>query len=396
VDFLAIQETKMEEITKGLCYSLWGSRNCDWLVVPSRGNSGGLLSMWNKDKFSIIFSFTGDGFAGACLNIVEEQRICYLVNVYAKCDLQARRELWECILMSKRGFGGDVWCVVGDFNSIRELEERRGVGVVSLSRNRADISVFNDFISGMELLELPLYGRNFTWAHSNGVTMSKLDQVLLSEGCLDIWPNPVVWALPIDVSDHCPIILRYNDVDWGPRPFRFRNFCLEDSDFKDMVTKVWANQQFTGWMGYILKERLKGLKEAIKKWNSEVYGEVDSKIQKLRSDIEDMDLRSERMGISDDEVLLCKGWFKELWKLLKSKDAISFQKSRAKWLKEGDANSKYFHACVKNRGRQNSIKALKVQEGWIKGVVAVKSETVRFFSSHFAAVEGVQPNLNGV
>jgi hypothetical protein len=331
---MEIQETKMESITEGLCYSLWGSQNCDWLVVPSRGSSGGLLSLWNKDKYSIIFSFTGDDFDGACLNVVEEQRVCYVVNVYAKCDLQARRELWECILMSKRGFGGDAWCVVGDFNSIRELEDRRGVGAGSSPSNRADIFVFNNFISGMELLELPLYGRSFTWAHPNGVSMSKLDRVLLLEGWLDSWPNPVVWALPIDVSDHCPIVLWYNDVDWGPLPFRFKKILLEDSDFKKLVTKVWAEQQVTGWMGYILKERLKGLKEAIKKWNSEVYGVVDSKIQKLRADIEDMDLRSERVGISDEEVLLRKGRFKELWKLLKSKDAISFQKSRNKWLKE--------------------------------------------------------------
>jgi hypothetical protein len=281
------------------------------------------------------------------------------------------------------------------WETLTQLESRRIVeGCVH--SNRADISVFNNFISGMELLELPLYGRTYTWTHPNGVTMSKLDRVLLSEGWVDSWPNPVVWALPRDVSDHCPIVLRYNEVDWGPRSFRFRNHWLEDSRFKDLVKKVWADQQFTGWMGFILKERLKGLKEEIKKWNLEVYGEVDSKINKLRADIEDMDLRSERVGISDDEVLRRKGWFSDLWKLLKSKDAISFQKSRAKWLKEGDGNSKYFHACVKDRGRQNSIKALKVQEGWIEGVAAIKSETVRFFSSHFAAAEAVRPTLGGV
>jgi hypothetical protein len=51
------------------------------------------------------------------------------------------------------------------------------------------------------------------------------------------------------------------------------------------VSKVWEEQNFPGWMGYILKERLKGLKEEIKMWNSEEYGAVDSKIQKLRMDI---------------------------------------------------------------------------------------------------------------
>ncbi|MCH82126.1 hypothetical protein A2U01_0002923, partial [Trifolium medium] len=127
VDFLAIQETKMESINEGLCYSLWGGRDCGWVVLPSLGKSGGILSMWNKDKFAIIFSFTGEGFVGVCLNIVEEQRACFVVNVYAKCETQARRRLWENILMSKRGFGGDLWCVVGDFNAIRELNERRGL-----------------------------------------------------------------------------------------------------------------------------------------------------------------------------------------------------------------------------------------------------------------------------
>jgi hypothetical protein len=71
---------------------------------------------------------------------------------------------------------------------------------------------------------------------------------------------------------------------------------LENSKFKDLVPKVWEEQHFTGWMGYILKERLKGLKEEIKKWNAEEYGAVDSKIQQLRIDIEEVDLRSEVGG----------------------------------------------------------------------------------------------------
>jgi hypothetical protein len=55
-------------------------------------------------------------------------------------------------------------------------------------------------------------------------------------------------------------------------------------------------------MGYILKERLKGLKEVIKKWNLEVYRVMDTKILKLRQDIEYLDMRSEWVGISDIEV----------------------------------------------------------------------------------------------
>lgn len=36
-------------------------------------------------------------------------------------------------------------------------------------------------------------------------------------------------------------------------------------------------------------------------------------------------------------------------------------------LKEGDANSKFFHLSVKQRGRKNYILALNVDKRWVKG-----------------------------
>jgi hypothetical protein len=66
VDFLAIQESKLEVVTKGLCFNLWGSGDCDWAALPSQGNSGGIISMWNKEKFNIIFFFYWRWFCG-CL-----------------------------------------------------------------------------------------------------------------------------------------------------------------------------------------------------------------------------------------------------------------------------------------------------------------------------------------
>ncbi|MCH90356.1 hypothetical protein A2U01_0011270, partial [Trifolium medium] len=35
VDFLAIQETKLEVVNDALCYGIWGGEDCSWVFLPS-------------------------------------------------------------------------------------------------------------------------------------------------------------------------------------------------------------------------------------------------------------------------------------------------------------------------------------------------------------------------
>jgi hypothetical protein len=236
LDFLAIQETNMEAISDSFVNNLWGSCDCDWAFLPAEGNSGGILSIWNKVKASLVFTFIGVGFVGVCLDIVNESRRCFVVNVYAKCNFRAKQQLWRDILMSKRGFGEGLWCVLGDFNSVRDNIERRGVGQLAGGGFSTEMVAFNSFITSLDLVDMPLVGRTFTWFHPNGVTMSRLDRLLISSSWADVWGVPTVWVLSRDVADHCPIVLKYSNSDWGPKPFRFNNFWLQNSSFKSLVT----------------------------------------------------------------------------------------------------------------------------------------------------------------
>jgi mannosylglycoprotein endo-beta-mannosidase len=118
IDFMAIQETKMEAFSEFFVANLWGNSACGWASYPAVGNSGGIISIWNKVKFSLIFTFSGDGFVGVCLDVLAKNRKCFVINVYAKCTIRDKRTLWASIIMSKEGFGDGLWCVVGDFNSV--------------------------------------------------------------------------------------------------------------------------------------------------------------------------------------------------------------------------------------------------------------------------------------
>ncbi|WJX66076.1 hypothetical protein P8452_50669 [Trifolium repens] len=297
--------------------------------------------------------------------------------------------------MSKRGFGGMVWCLVGDFNSVVDVSERRSAGLVSFPNSSMEMLEFKQFLEDLEMVDLPLVGRQFTWFHPNGLAMSRLDRILVSVGWITVWGNPITRVAIRDVSDHCPIILRYDVADWGPKPFRFNNFWLKDKRFKDLVVNTWTSQDFTGWMGYILKDRLKGLKEVIKSWNGEMYGRPVERKKSLIDQIKVLDLKSELVGITGEEVEVRRKLFEELWVVLKSIDASTFQRSRSRWLREGDANTKYFHSQVKARGRRNNISALLTDSGWVEGPRDVRLAMANFFQEHFQQEEWERPVLDG-
>ena len=51
-----------------------------------------------------------------------------------------------------------LWLIIGDFNLYRYTDSRNSPGA-----NLADIEIFNEVISYLGLIELPIKGRSFTW-----------------------------------------------------------------------------------------------------------------------------------------------------------------------------------------------------------------------------------------
>nr|KYP50454.1 hypothetical protein KK1_027706 [Cajanus cajan] len=84
---------------------------------------------------------------------------------------------------------------------------------------------------------MPLLGRKFTWYRPDGLCKSRLDRCLVTTGWLDQWSNACLWALNKVVSDHCAIVLKSEDVNWGPKPFRFLNSWRHEPSYADFVRK---------------------------------------------------------------------------------------------------------------------------------------------------------------
>ncbi|KAL3524646.1 hypothetical protein ACH5RR_013018 [Cinchona calisaya] len=60
------------------------------------------------------------------------------------------------------------------------------------------------------------------------------------------------------------------------------------------------------------------------------------------------------------------------------------QKSRAKWLKEGDRNTSYFHATMTSRRRRNRIFRLEKDNGtWGETNESIEEEVCEYYSKLF-------------
>nr|KYP47721.1 hypothetical protein KK1_030603 [Cajanus cajan] len=128
--------------------------------------------------------------------------------------------------------------------------------------------------------------------------MSRIDHFLITIGWLDQWPNLSQRALSRGVSDHCPIILKMEDLDWGPKPFKVLNCWRNEVGFVDFVKNEWRGLKVEGWAGFILKENLRGMKCKLKVWNKEVFGDLNKKINEARKQVTRLDCKGEDSGLT--------------------------------------------------------------------------------------------------
>ncbi|XP_077251854.1 uncharacterized protein LOC143891091 [Tasmannia lanceolata] len=181
-------------------------------------------------------------------------------------------------------------------------------------------------------------GKEFTW--ESGSCKSRIDRFLFCRRWLDLFPGARQIDIEHSISDHCPIILDPQMESRGPSPFRFEIAWLK---IPMMMEKLG------GWWG-----------ECYASGSSDVDWELKLKIN-VNSAINEEML----------EVNKCK---EELNSLILHEEITWRQKSRSRWLKEGDKNTAFFHSVASARRRGNWIHSLNINGVWCEENGAIKQE----------------------
>ncbi|GJY75406.1 RNA-directed DNA polymerase, eukaryota [Tanacetum coccineum] len=222
VNFVSLQETKMECVDLFTLKKLWGNFSFDNAISPSVGNSGEIVCMWEPSIFVKENVIVFDSFLLITGCWVPSGTKILIISVYAPQDIVGKRMLWDCLCHVKDNWNGEC-IIMGDFNEVRTKEERFGSKF-----NSQDAFIFNNFILSAGLVDIPLGGYSFMWAHKTATKMSKLDRFLISDGLLTLFPHLSDLCLDRHLSDHRLILLKETYLDYGAILFSFISFVVSN------------------------------------------------------------------------------------------------------------------------------------------------------------------------
>ena len=282
-DVVILQETKLSIVDRQLVKSVWSSRFVGWASLEACGSSGGILILWKEDSLTVDDSIQGE--FSVSIHCKLNAGFCgWITGVYGPSAYRRREQFWM-ELSSLYGLCNDNWCVGGDFNVVRWLNEKS-----SGTRPTRSMLRFNNLIEEMDLVDIPFRNGRFSWSRS-GVrpTASKIDRFLLSKPWMEFFREVSVERLPRTTSDHFPIILKMGAHSWGPIPFRFENAWLDHHLFFKNIENWWGSLEADGWPIFSSMEKLKGLKAILKSWNKETFGNIFSQKQVLIDKINSFD-----------------------------------------------------------------------------------------------------------
>ena len=162
------------------------------------------------------------------------------------------------------------------------------------------------------------------------------------------------------LSNHFPILLEGGSQRRGRIPFRFENMWLRVDNFVDKVKNWWASYLFQGTPSFILAKKLAALKLDLKKWNETEFGNITFKKQDLWSKLNGLDAKEETNRLSTEEKFEQTNLRTDIEKLTLMEEISWRQKSRVSHLKEGDANTRFFHRMANSNQKNNGIESLLV------------------------------------
>lgn len=341
------------------------------------GTRGGILLAWDATVVSLSNPHYTNNTLTALVKPVEG-REWWITGVYGPQSDQDKIDFLQ-EMVEIRDLHAGPWVVVGDFNLLVNPEDKSNAMI-----NRRMMARFRAKLNSLELKEIYLNGRRYTWSNERvEATLEKIDHMFSTSCWEEMFPTCQLTALGSSISDHCPLFLDLNvDLVMGQR-FRFEAFWPKMESFFETVEQVWGSVPSCGNPFVVLDLKLRATAKKLKQWSDRRIGNVKLQIGIAMEVIARLDKAMDVRQLSVQEIALRRTLKKKLLGLCSLERTIARQCSRILYLREGDANTGFFHQHARHRQRRNMITTLRSGDSIFTGHEEIANEVDNYYSRVF-------------
>ena len=130
---------------------------------------------------------------------------------------------------------------------------------------------FNEALSALGVVELPLHGQRFTWTNKQlSPLLERLDWFFTSQSWTNSFPITCVTTLTMETSDHSPCLISINTTIPKGKVFRFENYLMEHEQFLNVVQHGWTLPTFQSDPAKVITAKFKNLRRVIRAWQAQL------------------------------------------------------------------------------------------------------------------------------
>lgn len=355
-DLVLLQETKLHNITPFKLASFLPASLANFVHLDAVGTSGGILTAWNNNLLRLKNSVIKDRSVSVQFECCSSNLTFWATNVYGPNAEIDRDSFFQEIIDLQPTISGP-WIIAGDFNSVRSADDRN-TGRVTVTETQR----FNEWLHDLQVQELPLLDRNFTWSNMQSTPiLTRIDRVFFNAEWNAALPNSRLHTLPRSTSDHFPLNVDASTQIPKSGLFRYENNWKFRPLFKELVHDSWTSWHNGYDMAATLNGKLKYLRNRIKTWKK-TCKPVKVYLDCCKFTLNFLDWLKENRPLSTLEFFF-RGMVKEKLQFYVHSYAVAArQRGKINWCVLGDEDTRFYHSRASDRLRSNQIKVIHAND----------------------------------
>ncbi|KAL4347618.1 hypothetical protein GQ457_17G007830 [Hibiscus cannabinus] len=173
-------------------------------------------------------------------------------------------------------------------------------------------------------------------------------------------------------------ILEEEKVAERPRPFKWFSHWAQNSGYVEFVKATVAEG-----VGKGVGELLKKIKGATKEWAKRQKAKEVESIADAEKRIEKLECSTLTLPTNSEINKQIRELRSSIWERYRKDEREWLQKSRLKWFKEGDKNTRFFHLTASRRRNANFITSIESENGEIVDLKQIELAFVKYFKDNF-------------